>query len=29
MSGKNLTFKLILDGDSRGLVQNTKSAESF
>lgn len=27
MSGKNLTFKLILDGDSRGLVQNTKSAE--
>ncbi|MCO8082005.1 tape measure protein [Acinetobacter lwoffii] len=27
MSGKNLTFKLILDGDSKGLVQNAKSAE--
>lgn len=27
MSGKNLIFKLILDGDSKGLVQNAKSAE--
>ncbi|RKG47400.1 tape measure domain-containing protein, partial [Acinetobacter cumulans] len=27
MSGKNLTFKLILDGDSKGLVTATKQSE--
>lgn len=27
MSGKNLTFKLILDGDSKGLVAATKQSE--
>ena len=28
MSGKNLTFKLILDGDSKGLVAAAKQSES-
>lgn len=28
MSGKNLTFKLILDGDSKGLVTAAKQSES-
>ena len=27
MSGKNLTFKLILDGDSKGLVSAAKQSE--
>jgi len=27
MSGKNLIFKLVMDADTKGLVQNTKSAE--
>lgn len=27
MSGKNLTFKLILDGDSKGLVAAAKQSE--
>ncbi|MEN3967684.1 tape measure protein [Acinetobacter sp. BWR-L5] len=28
MSGKNLTFKLIMDGDSRGLIAAAKQSES-
>ena len=28
MSGKNLTFKLIMDGDNKGLVTAAKQSES-